>query len=356
MAWASGDLPVCAVPGTDAGPRAVCDGAGGAVVAWEDTRNGNYDIYAQRISANGTPMWAVDGVRICAARYDQASPEIVPDGAGGAIVTWPDWRSGNVDIYARRVNADGTPMWNTDGVRLSTSPSSEDSPLIVADGCGGAVVAWVEWHQDTAYDIYAQRVDANGAGGPTPVVFAEASARVENGCVSLSWQVAADVPASSFVVRRADAPDGMFGPVEVSVVRDAGSSFSCVDCSVQMGRTYWYQVVLVGASGEESSGPVEVRVDSAPVVFRAYESYPNPFNPVCTIRYELPVAGRVSLRVFHVAGSVVRVLVDGWREPGVYSEVWDGRGDDGGALPSGVYLYSIEAGEFAATHKMVILK
>jgi len=86
------------------------------------------------------------------------------------------------------------------------------------------------------------------------------------------------------------------------------------------------------------------------------QSYPNPFNPVCTIQYGIAHPGSVSLRVFDMSGSLVRTLVDGWREPGLYSEVWDGRSDDGRALPSGVYFYSIKAGDFFATRKMVLLR
>jgi hypothetical protein len=100
----------------------------------------------------------------------------------------------------------------------------------------------------------------------------------------------------------------------------------------------------------------EVCVDTVPIAYRAYQSYPNPFNPMCTIRYEIPKAGRVSLRIFDVSGSLVRTLVDAWREPGAYSEVWDGRGDAGKALPSGVYFYRLEAGDFVATRKMVLLR
>jgi flagellar hook assembly protein FlgD len=48
--------------------------------------------------------------------------------------------------------------------------------------------------------------------------------------------------------------------------------------------------------------------------------------------------------------------MDGWRELGVYNEVWDGKGDDGNALPSGVYFYSIKAGEFGAARKIVLLR
>jgi flagellar hook assembly protein FlgD len=64
----------------------------------------------------------------------------------------------------------------------------------------------------------------------------------------------------------------------------------------------------------------------------------------------------VSLLVFDVSGSIVRTLVDAWRDPGVYNELWDGRGDDGNALPSGVYFYTIDTGEFKATRKMVLLR
>jgi hypothetical protein len=106
-------------------------------------------------------------------------------------------------------------------------------------------------------------------------------------------------------------------------------------------------------------GTVDVKekeASPAPAEYRTYQSYPNPFNPVCTIRYEIPVAGRVSLRIFDVKGSVVKVLVDGLRQPGEYSEVWDGRGNHGRKLASGVYFYELEAGDFKSTRKMVLLR
>ncbi|UCF77850.1 MAG: T9SS type A sorting domain-containing protein [Candidatus Eiseniibacteriota bacterium] len=86
------------------------------------------------------------------------------------------------------------------------------------------------------------------------------------------------------------------------------------------------------------------------------QSYPNPFNPVCTIRYEMRLAGRVCLRVFDVTGSLVRTLVDAHREAGTYSKLWDGQAEDGRELPSGVYFYRLEAGDFVATRKMVLLR
>jgi flagellar hook assembly protein FlgD len=62
------------------------------------------------------------------------------------------------------------------------------------------------------------------------------------------------------------------------------------------------------------------------------------------------------LQIFDVSGSLVRTLVNSWREPGVYSEVWDGRADGGAALSSGVYFYQLKAGDFVATGKTVLLR
>jgi hypothetical protein len=83
---------------------------------------------------------------------------------------------------------------------------------------------------------------------------------------------------------------------------------------------------------------------------------PNPFNPMCTIRYATPQVGKVRLMVSDVSGSLVRTFAGGWREPGTYYEVWDGRDNAGTEVPSGIYFCSIKAGDFVATRKMVLLR
>jgi len=92
-----------------------------------------------------------------------------------------------------------------------------------------------------------------------------------------------------------------------------------------------------------------------PAEITELHGYPSPSNSSCTVGYTLPKESRVRVTIYNVDGSPVRTLVDSWREPGVYSEVWDGKADDGSALPSGVYFYSLKAGDFVATRKMVLL-
>ena len=87
-------------------------------------------------------------------------------------------------------------------------------------------------------------------------------------------------------------------------------------------------------------------------------NYPNPFNPTTTIRYYITQRVHVSLRIYNVAGQLVRTLVDEAQSPRTegFTVVWDGRNDHGGPVSSGVYLYRLVAGGFDATKKMVVLR
>ncbi len=80
-------------------------------------------------------------------------------------------------------------------------------------------------------------------------------------------------------------------------------------------------------------------------------AYPNPFNPMLAIGYQLSIPSFVELNVFDTAGKPVTTLVEGWRNAGRHQVTFDGSD-----LPSGIYLYRITAGDFAASGKMVLLK
>jgi hypothetical protein len=140
-------------------PRIAADGFGGAVVAWEDSRTGpTTDIYAQRVDAGGTPLWTADGVALCTAVNNQTQPVVASDGSGGAVVAWRDLRLVSNNIYAQRVNSAGTAQWMVNGVALCTAGGEQAYPEILSDGAGGAIVAWHDQRIPANYDIYAQYV------------------------------------------------------------------------------------------------------------------------------------------------------------------------------------------------------
>jgi immune inhibitor A len=116
-------------------------------------------------------------------------------------------------------------------------------------------------------------------------------------------------------------------------------------------------------TGEDASdavfaiNPVSTDVDDMPAMANLLEqNYPNPFNPITRIAFSIKKADRVSLRIYDVAGRLVRVLVERELPAGRYEEIWDGRDGSGGQVSSGVYFYRMVASNFVKTRKMVLLR
>ena len=142
--WAANGIPVCRAFNNQTEPQVIADGTGGAIVAWIDNRSGNTDIFVQRIDASGAPAWLYDGVPVLTLANAQLGVQLVSDGSGGTVLTWQDHRNGNADIFAQRFNASGAPLWTNDGVPICTHPSTQEVPMLVPDGTGGAVIVWQE--------------------------------------------------------------------------------------------------------------------------------------------------------------------------------------------------------------------
>lgn len=84
-------------------------------------------------------------------------------------------------------------------------------------------------------------------------------------------------------------------------------------------------------------------LDNIPETFALFQNYPNPFNPTTTIRYQLPEASRVVLKIYNILGQEVKILTDEIQEAGVKALVWDSKNNSGNLVSSGVYFYHIKA-------------
>lgn len=164
LLWNVDGVAICNAASDQYSPRLVSDTAGGAIIAWYDNRAGNYDIYAQRINASGAVQWTTDGVAICSATGNQNAQQLIADGSGGAIIVWSDGRGGgsNADIMAQRIDASGTVLWTSNGAPVCTATSLQNTPQLVSDGAGGAIISWEDWRSYSQPDIYAQRISSNG--------------------------------------------------------------------------------------------------------------------------------------------------------------------------------------------------
>lgn len=160
--WTSDGLGVCLDPADQASPTLIPDGTGGLIVAWEDSRNGNIDIFAQKVDSSGNIKWTTNGISVVLKANYQKNLKLVSDGAGGAIITWQDSVNGLADIYAQRINSSGNVLWTTGGVVICNAAGNQSNPKIQADLSGGAIMAWQDKRNGNDYDIYTQKINSSG--------------------------------------------------------------------------------------------------------------------------------------------------------------------------------------------------
>jgi hypothetical protein len=106
-----------------------------------------------------------------------------------------------------------------------------------------------------------------------------------------------------------------------------------------------------GFTDIEWPGQTSVEDDFIPVSYKLEQNYPNPFNPTTTVRYQLPKAGHVQIKVYDAIGKEVATLVNEHLESGRY-EVRFGENN----LPSGMYIYTIKVNDYFASKKMLLIK
>ena len=327
-AWPANGRAVCTAAGNQSGPTIVADGGGGAIVAWFDYRNAlDADIYAQRVLASGLldAGWPAGGRAVCAAPDEQYSPVVVSDGAGGAIVAWYDYRDGpEPDIYAQHIQSLGLvdPAWPPNGSALCTAGGEQSSPSITADGQGGALVAWFDYRDDPASDIYAQHVMPTGVVDPDWPVNGHAL------CVETGSQF------SPMVV-----PDGA-GGVIAAWTDFRGGAYSDV-----------YAQRVGARLGAVDVGP------APPATFRLSSVRPNPSRTPVTIRMDLAVPQRLTVEVLDASGRRVRTLVAGGEFAAARHEfVWTGEDDAGAQRGGGVYWIRARSPAGSSARAMLILR
>ena len=90
--------------------------------------------------------------------------------------------------------------------------------------------------------------------------------------------------------------------------------------------------------------------------FKIYQPYPNPFNPVTNIRYDLPEDALVNITIYDMMGRKIITLVSSWQTAGYKTVQWNANNDAGEPVSAGLYLYIIEAEQIRQMRKMVLLK
>jgi hypothetical protein len=356
LQWAPGGVAVSATMYDQEDCRIVSLGSGDAMVAWVDYRGGGTsDIYAQKIDAGGVCQWTPNGIVVCGAAENQLSVQLVANGSGGVIVTWEDERSGagSYDLYAQRIDADGSSGWTADGLAVCGAAADQLTPQLAADQWGGASFTWTD-ERGGLGDIYSQKIDAAGEIG-TATLLQSYSTALSGSDIKIEWILSEAGEDIDFYILRASEPSMTFIEIASAGISGDGLSFSFTDTSCEPGTAYRYRVDV--RDGSERKVLFETGQISTPAMALFLgQNRPNPFNPSTTINYYLPETCSVVLDVYDVKGAPVRRLVNGRRASGSYTAVWDGCDENGRRMGSGVYFYRLRAGKKVLSRKMILLR
>jgi subtilisin family serine protease len=208
------------------------------------------------------------------------------------------------------------------------------------------------WNNEMGYgkiNAY-QAVLLTLAGVPVEMVSFNAS--VIRDAVELSWMTATETNNQGFQVERM-SDGGTFE--QIGFVAGFGTttepkSYSFVDTKLNSG-SYTYRLKQIDFDGSyEYSNEVNAVVE-LPLEYTLEQNYPNPFNPTTIIKYSIPEDGYVKLAVYNLLGEEVATVVSTFQKAGRYEVNFNASG-----LSSGVYVYKIEAGNYTASKKLVLMK
>ena len=359
-------------------PSIGMNAAGNFVVVWRDERNSGYSIYAQRYNAGGTALGANFKVNDDSIFTNQHSPSIGVDAAGNFIIVWMDHRNGNWDIYAQCYSADGTALGANFKVNDDNISANQYLPSIGVDAAGNFIVAWMD-KRNGERDIYAQRYNAGGTAFGANFMVSDDS--------SGAWQESPSIgvdATGNFVVVWEDYRNDVHGDIysqrygadgnpigqNFLVTKETYNEQFSPDVQLKNGLIYNTWVSNhVGGTGYDIWANVldwnnpTVIIEPATLVsnYILYQNYPNPFNPTTTISYALPNSSKVELVIYNPLGQRVRTLVQGQQASGQHQVQWNGRDDKGNSVASGVYVYRLQAkssnGEkIVKVKKMVLLR
>jgi hypothetical protein len=155
-------------------PRAsiASDGAGGAVIVWQEKSDTDMKIRAQRVSAEGKNLWVNDGVIVTSMAGAQGNNhDVIGDGMGNFFVAWDTGSvTPDTDVYVQKLDERGNPMWGEEGILVCQDRALEpydpanmqSHPQVVSDGAGGVIVTWHDRLRIMNREVFAQRISADG--------------------------------------------------------------------------------------------------------------------------------------------------------------------------------------------------
>jgi photosystem II stability/assembly factor-like uncharacterized protein len=239
-------------------------------------------------------------------------------------------------------------------------------------GTSNGGINWIMQESGTTNDLHSVQftnenigwaVGENGiilrttnGGGTIPVELTSFNAIAHSGYIELYWSTATETNNMIFEIerRKENSDFVLIGFVEGNGTTTERQEYSYIDRNVTTGK-YFYRLKQVDFNGT-SEYSNEIEVDAAPVAISLEQNYPNPFNPSTTIRYSIPNSELVTLKIYDVLGNKVATLVSEEKPAGSYEVEFSSHSGFVRNLSSGIYFYTLQAGSYTQTKKLILMK
>ena len=302
--WPADGLPICVQPKIQSIGEVCTDTQGGMFVNWVDYRTNVSDVYVQRIRADGSIAsgWPANGKFGGGdSGFDGVIAPPAPDGAGGVYLAWQR-ESFPRQTFTQHLTASGenAPGWQPTGNQLVTNNAESLDPWLIADGYGGAIVAWSDTRIcGSCGKVFAQRI---GGNGPTSVALSLVEANAEPGVAHLVWQRGGVGSAAEFDVERG-TDSGVF--TTIATIHPDGQGRLAYDDHVDEPARYFYRLRYQDDGQTRLSPTAEVDVPS-PFVLALSGFAPNPaLRASPNVSFSLPRRASGTLALYDVTGRVV---------------------------------------------------
>jgi hypothetical protein len=177
---------------------------------------------------------------------------------------------------------------------------------------------------------------------------------VEN-IVKIEWSTLNEYKHKGFNLYRSISDSGQYRRINKELITSS-SPYCFIDRQVKPGVVYFYKLEAVDIHGYKTVyGPISIDV-SLPKAYALHQNYPNPFNPETNIKYRLPEANHVILKILNVLGQEIKTLVDEEKEAGYFTVHWDGKNNFGEEVAGGVYFYRLITNDFVNSKKMLLIR
>ncbi|MEJ2629219.1 MAG: FlgD immunoglobulin-like domain containing protein, partial [bacterium] len=351
---------------------------GNFIICWQSTGQDKSwaGIYGQLFNSDGSKLGNEFHVNTFTDN-DQRYPRVSHLPNGDFIICWQSYGQDNsrFGIYGQLFNSDGSKLGNEFQVNTYTD-DNQRNPSVSYLSNNKFVICWDSVDQDGSdqgiFAKYYLYPPINHTLIPFSLLEPEYDEIVETVNVSFKWRqpspIRINLPFEIEYHLYLDNNENFSNPRIISAIYDT----TCTVDSLTPGTTYFWKVMAKNISGDslwssETKGffvsydatEVDENYLNSPEKFQLHANYPNPFNPETTIKYSLSAEKavyQVVINIYDALGKLVMTLKDEPQKPGIYTVKWNSKDTAGHSLPSGIYLCVVQAGQFKAVQKMLLIR